>query len=81
MLSKSSLESLSDQSCDHYTLDYTDKVTIKVSLSQDSKLNLFADCLLLYKIISILEDYAATQGDIDIIYYRLTRSMLILNYS
>ncbi len=34
-----------------------------VPISQDSKLNLFADDVLLYKIISTMEDYTATQGD------------------
>ena len=43
-----------------------DQVTT-VALSQGSKLNLFADDLLLYKVISWLEDYVATQDDIDAI--------------
>ena len=44
-------------------LIYVDEVS-SVHLSQGSKLNLFADDLLLFKVISRLEDYAVTQDDI-----------------
>ena len=42
-------------------------VVAMVPISQDSILNLFADDVLLYKIISTIEDYTATQGDINAI--------------
>ena len=59
--------SLKDQSWDHsYSLIYINDVAM-VPISQDSKLNLFADDVLLYKIISTMEDYTATQGDINAI--------------
>ena len=47
-------------------LIYIDQVTT-VSLSQSSNLNLFADNVLLYNTISRLEDYTATQDDINAI--------------
>ena len=50
-----------------------------VPISQDSKLNLFADDVLLYKIISTMEDYTATQGDINAIADWSDNNYLVLN--
>ena len=57
---------------------FIDQVTT-VSLSQGSKVNLFADDLLLYKIISRLEDNAATQDDISAIADWSDENHLVLN--
>ena len=52
-----------------------------VPISQDSILNLFADDVLLrlYKIISTIEDYTATQGDINVIADWSDNNYLVLN--
>ena len=48
------------------SLIYVDSITI-ASLSQGSKLNLFTDDVLFYRVISRQEDFIATQKDIDTI--------------
>ena len=50
-----------------------------VPISQDSKLNLFADDVLLYKTISTMEGYTATQGDINAIADWSDNNYLVLN--
>ena len=59
-------------------LIYVDEVTA-VPLSQESKMNLFADDLLLYKTISKQVDYTATQRDINAIAQWSDDNYLMLN--
>lgn len=59
-------------------LIYVDGVTV-ASLSHGSKLNLFADDVLFYRIISTQEDYIAIQKDIDTIAEWSDENYLILN--
>ena len=59
-------------------LIYVDGITA-ASLSQGSKLSLFADDVLFYRVISRQEDFIATQKDIDTIAKWSDENYLILN--
>ena len=61
-------------------LIYIDDIST-LALSENSKLSLYADDMLLYKTISSTADYAELQQDIDLIYGWSTANLMTFNVS